>query len=186
MKLENKWRGNSMSENPFGEFLQVTHRQTLEFFYRGLREVVESEVKKEDFLYPASVLSHFAQVSCKSSGEVPTPANLSFVYDNFINPGSQSSVTIFRDPGLSETAAAQCLLLTGFFQRQMQGRHSIDWYTQLGRRFFHISSQLTVDKEKEVKMTKMSEQFEMWRDAYYKLNRHLRERQYIIKTPSME
>lgn len=68
----------------------------------------------------------------------------------------------------------------------MRGRHNIDWYTQLGKGFFRRSAQLTVDRKKEVKMATMSEQFEIWRDGYFKLNRHLWESRYIIKTPRME
>lgn len=103
-----------MSENPFGEFLQVTHRQTLEFFYRGLREVVTDSVRKEDFIYPASVLAHYAQVSCVSSAEFPCPMNLSFVFDNFIDPHNPEAAAIYRSPDLSEIAATQCLFLSGF------------------------------------------------------------------------
>ena len=35
-----------------------------------------------------------------------------------------------------ETAGAQCLLLTGFFEDQMRGRHNIRWYAELGAGFF--------------------------------------------------
>jgi hypothetical protein len=105
---------------PLGELLATDHQQTLEFFIFGLRDVSESTVDREELLYNASVLAHYAQVSTQAGVEWPAPANLSEVFDHFV-----SDTTLLRDSLMMEVAGAQCLLLAGFFEDQMRRRHNI-------------------------------------------------------------
>ena len=53
--------------NPLRELLGADHRQTLEFFFLGLQDVSEPTVDRQELLYNASVLAHYAQVSTHSS-----------------------------------------------------------------------------------------------------------------------
>ena len=46
--------------------LASSHRQTLDFFFRGLVDVSEPTVDREELLYNASVLAHYAQVSTRA------------------------------------------------------------------------------------------------------------------------
>jgi hypothetical protein len=111
---------------PFQELLATDHRQTLEFFIVGLRDVSEPTVDPHELLYNASVLAHYAQVSTHAGLEWPAPANLSEVFDQFV------SNTALRLNGLMmEVAATQCLVMAGFFEDQMRQRHNIRWYAEL-------------------------------------------------------
>ena len=47
--------------------------------------------------------------------DMPTPANLSAVFDHFV-----ADTTLLHDAPMMETAGAQCLLLAGFFEDQMR------------------------------------------------------------------
>jgi hypothetical protein len=116
---------------PFGELLAADHRQVLEFFLVGLRDVSEPTVDRRELLYNASVLAHYAQVSTQADVEWPAPTNLSTVFDHFV-----SDTTLLRDSLMMEVAGAQCLLMAGFFEDQMRRRHNIRWYAELGTGFF--------------------------------------------------
>src|SRR5262249_47695489 len=95
---------------PLSELLATTHRQTLEFFVLGLKEVSDDDVDQRELFYNASVLAHYAQVSTQAPGDLPTPADLGAVFDHFV-----LSDTLRHDPEIMEAAGAQCLLLAGFF-----------------------------------------------------------------------
>ena len=56
--------------------LASDHRQTLEFFFVHLQDVVETTVDRQELLYNASVLAHYAQVSTCSTADMATPASL--------------------------------------------------------------------------------------------------------------
>ena len=66
------------------ELLGVNHRGALEFFFTGLRDAAEGTVDREELLYNASVLAHYAQVSTATDTDFPAPANLAFVFDHFV------------------------------------------------------------------------------------------------------
>ena len=80
-----------------------------------LQDVSEPTVDREELLYNASLLAHYAQVSTQPDVDVPAPANLSAVFDHFV-----ADTTLRHDALMMETAGAQCLLLAGFFEDQMR------------------------------------------------------------------
>jgi hypothetical protein len=100
--------------------LASDHRQTLGFFIVGLRDVSGPSVDRQELLYNASVLAHYAQVSTQAQGEMPAPESLGAAFDNFV-----MDTTLRLDGAMMETAGAQCLLLAGFFEMQMRGRQNI-------------------------------------------------------------
>ena len=104
------------------ELLATDQRQTLEFFFLGLLDVSEPPVDRRELLYNASVLAHYAQVSAHADTELPAPANLGTVFDHFV-----LDTTLRHDALMMEAAGAQCLLLSGFFEKQMCRRHNIRW-----------------------------------------------------------
>jgi hypothetical protein len=116
---------------PLRELLAVDHRQALESFALRHQDVSEPTVDRKELLYNASLLAHYAQVSTQPDVDVPPPANLSAVFDQFV-----ADTTLLHDRMMMETAGAQCLLLAGFFEDQMRQRHNIRWYAELGASFF--------------------------------------------------
>ena len=105
---------------PLAELLATNERQALEFFLVGLKDVSDAAVDQRELLYNASVLAHYAQVSTHAHADMPTPASLATVFDQFVVDD-----TLREDSALLETAATQCLLLSGFFESQMRHRHNI-------------------------------------------------------------
>jgi len=69
---------------PLRELLATDHRQTLEFFVVRLQDLCEPTVDRQELLYNASLLAHYAQVSTQAHGAWPAPANLSVVFDHFV------------------------------------------------------------------------------------------------------
>jgi hypothetical protein len=165
---------------PLAELLAAGHRQVLEFFVAGLRDVSEPSVDRHELLYNASVLAHFAQTSTFSDSDWPAPATLATVFDHFvISPDTPA------DCELLETAGAQCLLLAGFFEDQMRRRHSIRWYAQLGAGFFDRAARLAPSEPKARLLRTQASQFEPWRQRHARLGRDLRDQPFLLRLPKV-
>ncbi len=163
---------------PLRELLATDHRHVLEFFLVGLRDVSEPTVDRDELLYNASVLAHYAQVSTQADSEWPTPANLSTVFDHFV-----SDTTLLHDSLMMEVAGTQCLLLAGFFEDQMRRRHNIRWYAELGTGFFTRAAAHEPSPRKAKLLDAIGRNFEPWRQRHAQLSRELRDHQHLL-TPS--
>ena len=163
---------------PLRELLAADQRQALDFFFVRLKDVSGPDVNRRELLYNASVLAHYAQVSTCAEAELPAPANLSAVFDNFV-----IDTTVVRDSMMMETAGAQCLVLAGFFEDQMRGRHSIRWYAQLGATFFSRAASLEPSPDKAHLLSTISVRFEAWRQRHARLSRELRDEPFLLAPP---
>jgi len=158
--------------------LASDHRQTLEFFFLHLQDVSEPTVDRQELLYNASVLAHYAQVSTAAAEDMPTPAGLSHVFDQFVLDS-----TLADDGTAMETAGAQCLLLTGFFEGQMRRRHSVRWYAELGAAFYHRAAAHARTSRGTQVLSGMARHFEPWRRRHARLGRELRDAPYLLMPP---
>ena len=164
---------------PLQELLAVDQRRALEFFVTGLQDVSSPGVNRQELLYNASVLAHYAQVSTLAELEMPAPANLSAVFDTFV-----FNAAVPQDAQLLETAGAQCLFLTGFFEAQMRGRHDIRWYAEIGAGFFMRAAGCERTAKRARLLPMSARHFEPWRQTHARLSRELREQQYLLTPPS--
>ena len=160
---------------PMRELLASDHRQTLEFFVVGLRDVSETTVDQQELLYNASVLAHHAQVSTRATAEMPAPKDLGEVFDAFVLDNS-----LRHDAIMMEIAGAQCLLLAGFFEDQMRQRHAIKWYAALGADFYRRAAAYDRSPKKARLLSAISRRFEAWRQRHAQLSRELRDRHYLL------
>jgi hypothetical protein len=163
---------------PLQELLGVDQRRALEFFVMGLQDVSDPGVDRRELLYNASVLAHYAQVSTCAELEMPAPAGLTAVFDHFV-----LNSALLQDGHLMETAGAQCLFLTGFFEDRMRGRHDIRWYAELGAGFFIRAASHEGSAKKAHLLTMMARHFEPWRQRHARLSRELRDQQYLLTPP---
>ena len=164
---------------PLRELLAIDHRQALEFFVLRLQDVTEPTVDRQELLYNASLLAHYAHVSTQADVEVPAPANLSAVFDHFV-----ADTTLWHDTLMMETAGAQCLLLAGFFEDQMRPRHNIRWYAQLGASFFSRAALHEPSPHKARLLDALARRFELWRQRHAQLSRELRDQPYLLLPPT--
>jgi hypothetical protein len=164
---------------PLRELLATDSRQALEFFVVGLQDVSEPTVDRRELLYNASVLAHYAQVSTHADVDWPAPETLSTVFDNFV-----SDSTLLGDGLMMETAGAQCLLLAGFFEDQMRGRHNIRWYAELGAGFFNRAAVQEQSPPKARLLNMIARRFEPWRQRHARLSRELRDQPYVLVPPN--
>ena len=160
---------------PLQELLAVDHRQALKFFVVRLQDVAEPSVDRDELLYNASVLAHYAQVSTQADVEWPTPANLSTVFDHFV-----ADTTLLCDSVMMEVAGTQCLLLAGFFEEQMRQRHNLRWYAELGTGFFSRAALHERSQDKARLLDAIGRHFEPWRQRHAQLSRELRDRQHLL------
>lgn len=161
------------------ELLATDQRRALEFFFVHLRDVCEPSVARDELLYNASVLAHYAQLSTATTEGVPMLPGLSMVFDQFV-----IDTTAHDDPEMMETAAAQCLVLAGFFEQQMRGRHSIGWYAELGAGFFSRAAAQQESERKARLLRTLARQFEPWRRRHARLSRQLRDLPYLLPPPA--
>jgi len=164
---------------PLGELLAIDHRQTLEFFVMRLQDVSEFTVDQQELLYNASLLAHYAQVSTQPDADVPAPANLSAVFDQFV-----VDTTLQQDSQMMEIAGAQCLLLAGFFEDQMRRRHNVRWYAELGAGFFSRAARHEQSLNKARLLDAIARRFEPWRRRHAQLSRELRDQPYLLPRPT--
>ena len=163
---------------PLQERLAIDHRQALEFFVLRLQDVSEPTVDREELLYNASLLAHYAQVSTQPAIDLPAPADLSAVFDLFV-----SDTTLPHDSLMMETAGAQCLLLAGFFEDQMRRRHNIRWYAELGASFFSRAALQERSLHKARLLHAIARRFELWRQRHAQLSGELRDQPYLLTPP---
>jgi hypothetical protein len=163
---------------PLRELLAIDYRQTLEFFVLRLQDLSDSTVDRQELLYNASVLAHYAQVSTQPDVDVPAPGNLSAVFDHFV-----ADTTLLDDRLMMETAGAQCLLLAGFFEDQMRRRHNIRWYAELGASFFRRAALHEQSLDKARLLDAIARRFEPWRRRHAQLSRELRDQPYLLTPP---
>jgi hypothetical protein len=163
---------------PLRELLASDHRQTLEFFVAGLQELCSADVDRQELLYNASVLAHHAQVSTRSAADLPTPATLSDVFDAFV-----LDTTLSHGSAMMEAAGAQCLLLAGFFEDQMKGRHQIEWYAKLGASFYDRAAAHERSTKKAKLLDAIARRFEPWRQRHAQFSRELRDQPYLLPRP---
>lgn len=161
------------------ELLALDQHKTLEFFVLRLTDLSDPTVDRQELLYNASVLAHYAQVSTEADSEWPAPANLSKVYDHFV-----ADPTLLDDRLMMETAGAQCLLLAGFFEDQMRRRHNIRWYTELGASFFRRAARHEQSLHKAHLLASIARRFEPWRRRHAELARELRDLPYLLPPQS--
>ena len=164
---------------PLRELLAIDPRQALEFFVVRLQDVSETTVDRQELFYNASLLAHYAHVSTQPDIDVPAPANLSAVFDHFV-----SDTTLRHDSLMMETAGAQCLLLTGFFEDQMRPRHNIRWYAELGASFFRRAALHERSLDKARVLDAIARRFEPWRQRHAQLSRDLRDQPYLLPPPA--
>jgi hypothetical protein len=155
--------------------LSSDHRQTLQFFFVHLQDVVETQVDRQELLYNASVLAHYAQVSTCATGDLPTPASLERIFDQYVLDQSLAD-----DAEMMESAGAQCLLLAGFFADQMRLRHNVRWYATLGAGFYRRAADRARAPKTAHVMWAMAEHFEPWRQRHERLSRELRDQPYLL------
>jgi hypothetical protein len=162
-------------EPVLNELLATDERRVLEFFFGLLRDVSEPDVPRDELLYNASVLAHYAQVSTAATDGVPMAATLISVFDQFVLDSS-----VHDDSEMMETAAAQCLVLAGFFENQMRRRHQIAWYAQLGAGFFSRAAAQQESERKARLLHALSRHFELWRQRHARVSRELRDLPYLL------
>jgi len=164
--------------SPLRELLAIDQRLALEFFAVRLKDLAEPTVDREELLYNASVLAHYAQVSTQASVDLPTPVSLSAVFDRFV-----TDPTLRLDAVLMDTAGAQCLLMAGFFEDQMRARHNIHWYARLGAGFFRHAAVQEPSPHKARLLGAIASSFEPWRQRHAQLSRELRDHPYLLPPP---
>jgi hypothetical protein len=165
--------------DPLRALVATDHRQALEFFFLGLRDLSEPTVDRQELLYNASVLAHHALVSTQADVGLPVPSNLSVVFDHFV-----ADPTLMHDSVMLEAAGAQCLLLAGFFEDQMRHRHNIRWYAELGMGFFRRAAVQEQSLSKARLLDTIARRFEPWRQRHAQLSRELRDRPYLLNAPT--
>jgi hypothetical protein len=158
---------------PLQELLAVDQQRALEFFVTGLQDVSSPGVDRQELLYNASVLAHYAQVSTFADLEMPAPANLTSVFDSFV-----VNTSMPQEARLIETAGAQCLFLTGFFEDQIR------WYAELGAGFFMRAAGCEGSAKRARLLMMIARHFEPWRQRHARLRRELRDQQYLLTPPS--
>jgi hypothetical protein len=169
-----------MSE--FGELLGVNTEQNLRFFLESLREEPLPQGASDDELfYVASVLAHYAMVS-RFDPDYLSFSNPSEIFDTFILGGLlRQEPPIAADPEMLEVAGSHTLLLVGFFRDQMQRRHNVRWYDELGQSFYDKASDGTRGRKRTV-LQRIAGHFAPWARTCNTMRRRLNDNYYVLRS----
>jgi len=161
----------------FEELVAVDSEQAFNFFLANLRETTATEgLRDDELLYVSSVLAHYSQTSRSDTTSMPPMANLSEVFDNFI-----LQTTCLTDSEILEFGGSQILLFAGFFRDQMQRRHSVKWYDQIGQSLYEKAGRHSKNLKKRELFDRLSESLPVWTIACRNLSRSLRENRFLLR-----
>lgn len=157
--------------------LAVNEARAFNFFAESLSDVLGDDrrgVSGDEFLHVTSVLAHYALVGHDSADHLPLSPTLRHVFDLFV-----LDVDTWTDPALMETAAAQTLILTGYFAGGMRRRHHLGTYVDWGRSFYGRAASATTGRKRAV-LEGMRRHFPEWRDHLERLHGQLLENRYLL------
>jgi hypothetical protein len=165
------------------ELLAVNSSQTRQFFYNHLHNNTPPDVAREETIYVANILAHYAQTSRFNENSMGPAASLCEILDNFVIPTLTGGLDISPDPEILEIAGSQTLLLVGFFRDQVKNtrRHDVRWYDQVGRDFFLKASAYSKEEAKSAMLWEVSEHFSVWALSCLKTSRAIRDERYLIR-----
>lgn len=168
------------------DLLGVTSEQALEFFFEKLQDhIVSKPVSQKETRYVASILAHYAQTSRWAEGYMVPSGSLYGILDNFVLPAYTIERSLgLQDPEILEIAGSHTLLLVGFFRDQMNKKHSLRWYDNLGQSFFASASARVSKEEKAELLWVMSDHFMLWAESCRNMSRTLRNQRYEIRLDS--
>jgi chaperonin GroES len=143
-----------------------------------LQDLSDSTVDREELLYNASVLAHYAQVSTQPDVDVPAPSNLSAVFDHFV-----ADSTLLNDRLMMETAGAQCLLWRGSSRTRCVGVTTSAGMPNWGASFFRRAALHEQSLHKARLLDALARRFEPWRRRHAQLSRELRDQPFLLIPP---
>ncbi len=158
----------TMLEDLFG----VDHSRTFNFFLSGLQKIVRGEPCNQ-MLYVANVLAHHAQTPRYNSEQV--------VFKDLGEMLSQAVFVEISDPEILQIYGSHIILLAGFFRDQVRHRHNVEWYDQLGQRFYYqVGQRAGSDKERDF-FGGFADALPRWTSRCCYLSRYLREERLLLK-----
>jgi hypothetical protein len=161
----------------FEELVAIDSASAFNFFLANLRDTAATERYRDDELfYVASILAHYSQTSRSDTMSMPPMANLSEVFDCFI-----LRTTSLTDAEILAFGGSQILLFAGFFRDQMQRRHSVKWYDQIGQSLYERASRHSKNLRKRELFDRLSESFPVWTIVCRNLSRILRENRLLLR-----
>jgi len=164
----------------FEELVAIDSKAALNFFVNSLKDSALAErfpeQREDDTLYVASVLAHYSQTSRADTASIPSLANLSEVFDNFI-----LHTSLMSDAEILEIGGSQILLFAGFFRDQMARRHNVEWYDHVGQSLYLKASHYSRDQKKRELFDHISESFPAWTKICSSMSRTCRENRLLLR-----
>src|ERR1035437_1253634 len=176
-----------LSSRDFEDLYGVTEERALNFWACNLHDVMGSErwaqISSSTGVYLASVLGHFClqpvdRVEALSPDYSPGDTEFRQFADlTQIAEMMMRQLTSARNPLWMESAGAHILLYAGFFQKQNQNRHNIEFFSALGRECYRMAA--VGKREKMMKL--MAAGFGQYMFHLANVHRNLRESRYLIR-----
>lgn len=170
--------------DPLRELLSSDDECTFNFFFEGLSDVTHRARSRRDgeLMYVTSVLAHFAgpppclRKGNHTPGLYLTPLDLTEVFDEFV-----FNSRVVKDPFYFEAGASKSLLLAGFFRRQMERRHNVKWYDDVGSTLYRRASEFSSSETASRLYARLSMSFPYWTKACSELQQHFYEERFLVR-----
>ena len=158
---------------PLEDLLGVDHSRTFSFFLNGLKETVRKEPCNQ-MLYVASVLAHYAQTSHYEHEHV--------VFKDLGEMVEQAVFVELSDPEILQIYGSHIILFAGFFRDQVSRRYNVNWYDQLGQRFYYRVGRYSSSAKERDFFGDFAEVLPQWTHRCCRLSRHLREKRLLLRS----
>ncbi len=160
------------------ENLGVNFYDNYDFFVTNLKDEVEWKKRRvmgDELCYVAGNLASYAFTSSTDHVLAP-PTTLGHVFRRHVT-GDPSLNNLFE----LEKAAAETLLLAGFFRDQMARRIHVKYFEEVGQNFYLRASTLAPKPERGELLVRMAESFPFWMEACRDLSRTLRDNRFLLR-----
>jgi hypothetical protein len=161
----------------FEDLAGVDSQRAFGFFLENLRETPPAaDLRDDQLFYVTSILAHYALTSRFDTTSMPSMADLAEVFDNFLLHPIGAN-----DAEMLEFGGSLVLLFAGFFRDQMDRRHNVRWYDQVGQSMYEKAGQYARDVKKRTLFDGLSESFPVWTIVCRNLHRTLRDNRLLIR-----
>lgn len=161
----------------FEELVGVDSQKAFHFFLSNLREATVTEkLKDAEMLYVASILAHYSLTPRFDATSMPCMSDLSEVFEHFVLETGANA-----DSEILEFGGSMVLLFAGFFRDQMQARHNVKWYDQIGQSLYERAGLHSSNLKKRELFDGLSESFPAWTLVCRNVSRALRENRLLLK-----
>ncbi len=171
------------------DLLGSDSQHTVEFFAHELQSLLQftTSWNKDQMLYVASVLAHYASVPWLHGRPMTLSTNESTVPLAFRR--TELSPYLYArlcpqyeafDAEDFENKGSHIFLMVGFFRRQMSNQNNVAMYEKIAQGYYHQAHQYAQNETRKHFLKQFSFALPLWSHVCARLNKNLRDKRFVL------